>query len=54
MKPKTNIERWVEAAGEQVRQQSQGRDTWMLERQDAIIAEVVRLHRDAEGRPGIE
>jgi hypothetical protein len=48
-RPKTDIERWVEVAGEQVRQQPQGRDTWMLERQIAIIAEVVKLHRETEG-----
>jgi len=48
-RPKTNIERWVEVAGDQLRLQPRDRDTWMLERQIAIIAEVVRLHRESEG-----
>ena len=48
-RPKTDIERWVEVAGEQVRQQPRRRDTWMLERQIAIVAEVVKLHRETEG-----
>ena len=48
-RPRTDIERWVEVAGEQVRQQPRGRDTWMLERQIAIIAEVAKLHRETGG-----
>ena len=47
--PKTDIERWVEMAGEQVRRRPRNRVTWMLERQVAIIADVVKLHRDTEG-----
>ena len=45
---KTDIERWVEIASEQVRQLPKGRDNWMIERQVAIIAEVVRLHRESQ------
>lgn len=48
-RPKTDIERWVEVAGEQLRQRLPDRDSWMLERQVAIIAEVLRLHRESEG-----
>ena len=46
--PKTDLERWVEIAREQVRQLPKGRDNWMVERQVAIIAEVVRLHRESQ------
>ena len=45
---KTDIERWVEIASEQVRRLPKGRDNWMIERQVAIIAEVVRLHRESQ------
>lgn len=48
-RPKSDIERWVEIAGAEVRQRPRDRDTWMLERQIAIIAQVVRLHRETEG-----
>ena len=43
---KTDIERWVEIASEQVHRLPKARDNWMIERQVAIIAEVVRLHRE--------
>jgi hypothetical protein len=46
---KTDIERWIEVAGEQMRQRPRGHDTWMLERQIAIITAVVNLHRESEG-----
>ena len=48
-RPKSSIERWVETAAEQIRQQPRHRDTWMVERQIKIIADVVKLHRDTEG-----
>jgi hypothetical protein len=47
-RPKTDIERWVEIATVQVRQLPRGRDNWMIERQVAIIAELVRLHRESQ------
>jgi hypothetical protein len=45
---KTDLERWVESASEQVRRMPKGPDSWMIERQVAIIAEVVKLHRDSQ------
>lgn len=45
---KTDIERWVETASEQVRRLPKGPDSWMIERQIEIIAEVVRLHRESQ------
>ena len=45
---KTEIERWVEIASEQVRRLPKGDNNWMVERQVAIIAEVVRLHRESQ------
>jgi hypothetical protein len=48
-KPKTNIERWVEAASDQLRRQPRDGNTWMLERQIDIVARVVELYRKTDG-----
>jgi hypothetical protein len=45
---KTDVERWVESASEQLRRRPKGPDSWMIERQVAIIAEVVKLHRESQ------
>jgi hypothetical protein len=46
---KRNLERWFETAQAALRQMPRGRDTWMLERQLALIGDAIKLQRESEG-----
>jgi hypothetical protein len=49
VRAKSRLERWLETAQAEVRLRPRRLDTWMLERQLALIDDAIKLQRESKG-----